>query len=104
MKTLRQAYFELSTKLPIEDIKVKQRLDRGYDILLSYGYSISNGQNGMYTVSKASTSLLDDNSVHYTIDVNEHSCTCPDFPTARAGLCKHVLAVRLKEIMENGNA
>jgi SWIM zinc finger len=100
MKTLKQAYFELSTKLPIEDIKVKQRLDRGYDILLSYGYSVSHGHNGLYTVCKASTSLLEDTSVEYSIDLNAHSCTCPDFPTARGGLCKHVLAVKLKAMME----
>jgi SWIM zinc finger len=103
MKTLREAYFELSTKLPIEDIKVKQRLDRGYDILLSYGYSVSNLSNGVYTVSKASTSLLEDTSVEYIIDLKEHSCTCPDYPTARAGLCKHMLAVKLKVLMENAS-
>lgn len=97
MKTLQAAYFDLSLRLPVEDIKVKQRLDRGYDIVLSYGYSVDKQEDNSYLVSKASTSLLEDTSARYRVD--HESCTCPDFPTARAGLCKHRLAVMLKEEM-----
>ncbi len=97
-RSLKAAYLGLSLRLPIEDIKVRQRLDRGYGIVISEGYSIAQGTDNCYTVYRASTSLLEDNSVTY--EVGEESCTCPDFPTARGGLCKHRLAVMLVEEMK----
>lgn len=99
MKTLNEAMFQLSVKLPLEDNGVKKRFDRAYDIvrMLGSGYDISKTHYG-YAVYKESTSLLEDNSVTYTID--EHGCSCPDNHTARAGLCKHRLAVMLLEIMQ----
>lgn len=103
---LAQAYLNVSLKLPIDDIKVKQRLDRGYDIINGYGYSISQinrpnpNMEVCYKVSKASTSMLEDNSAVYHVSIT--SCTCPDFEKARAGLCKHRLAVMLIEEMNKG--
>lgn len=104
-KSLSQALFILTTKLPMEDIKVKQRVERAYDIVrqLGSGYNISpmvNPATGetFYQVYRESTSLLEDNSVYYT--VNQQGCTCPDAMTARAGLCKHRLATMLIEEMQ----
>jgi hypothetical protein len=128
-KSLAQAYLDVSLRIPIDDIKVKQRLDRGYEIVNGYGYKIipqveffcyctvcktvlapdiyehcnevTKGlpkHTGSYEVQKASTSLLEDTSARYTVD--KDSCTCPDYPTARGGLCKHRLAVMLLQEME----
>lgn len=97
MKSLRQAYFDLSLRLPVEDIKVLQRLDRGYDITQSYGYTIDKVSSSDYHIHRESTSLLDDNAITYI--VTKDSCTCPDYETARGGLCKHRLAVMLLEEM-----
>lgn len=97
-KSLQSAYFEVSLKLPVEDMKVKQRLDRGYDIVRSYGYSVTKMDDGSYRVYKASTTLLEDTSARYTIINGE--CTCPDYPTARGNLCKHRIATMLLEEME----
>ena len=98
--TLPQAYLNLSNKLPLDDVKVKQRLERAYDIVNGYGYvleRLSTDTNAEYVVDKASTTLLDDNSVQY--QVTKQSCDCPDSPTARGGLCKHRLAVLIVEEM-----
>lgn len=97
-KTLHQALLNVSSKLPMDDKKVSDRVNRAYDIVrsLGSGYSIKKNKNG-YTVYKESTSLLEDNSVYYTID--ERGCSCPDNPTARGNLCKHRLAVMLIEEM-----
>jgi hypothetical protein len=104
-KSLSQALFILSTKLPTEDIKVKQRVERAYDIVrqLGSGYAITPRihpvtQELSYQVYKESTSLLEDNSVYYTVDCN--GCSCPDASSARAGLCKHRLATMLLEEMQ----
>jgi hypothetical protein len=93
MKSLWQAYLNVSACLPIEDKKVKDRLDRGLGILQSYGYSLEKNSDNSYTIRKASTSLLEDVSAQYT--VTSESCSCPDFPSARGGLCKHRLAVMI---------
>lgn len=97
-KSLQQAWFNLAARLPIEDIKVEQRLDRAKEIVrsLGMGYSIKSATNG-YRVYKESTSLLEDNSVIYWVD--RDGCSCPDGKTARAGLCKHRLATMLIEEM-----
>lgn len=94
---LQQAVSILEGKLPIEDIQVKRRIDRAYDILRMPGYEITPQDNDTWLVDKLSSSLTDDTSVQYT--VTDDSCTCPDFTTARAGLCKHRLAVQLLQIM-----
>jgi len=97
---LQQAYLNVAARLPsTPDIKV--RLDRAYDIIRcnGEGYSIQlpfkAGQP--YTVHKASTSLLEDTSVSYT--VTPQSCTCPDAAKTRTGLCKHRLAILLLQEM-----
>jgi predicted nucleic acid-binding Zn finger protein len=94
----------VSAKLPIDDKKISDRLNRAYDIvrMLGSGYSIKreierDNDVVYYTVHKESTSLLEDNSVYYT--VIEDMCSCPDAPTARGNLCKHRLAVKLIEEM-----
>ena len=99
-KSIAEAYLAVSLRIPVDDIKVKQRLDRGYDIAQSdgLGYEVVPVGNGNYRVEKASTTLLEDNSHGY--DVTRESCTCPDFETARGNLCKHRLAVMLIEEME----
>lgn len=98
MATLAQAMLNLSARLPIEDKKVSDRLNRAYDIvrLLGQGYSITKKENG-YEVYKESTSLLEDKSVYYWVEHGQ--CSCPDNSTARAGLCKHVLATMLMSEM-----
>ena len=103
MQALRQAHFAVSQRLPLEDIKVKQRFERAYnDIIVGYGYSIEHLGDGEYVISKASTSLLDDTSVCYAVTAS--SCTCPDYDTARAGLCKHRMAVMVVAEMNKINS
>lgn len=102
MKTLIQAYLDVSMKIPIEDVKVLQRLDRAESLLKSYGYSVNEvgvdtAGNTLYHIFKASTTLLEDTSVQYEVTVQH--CTCPDYPSARGNLCKHRLAIMLKEEM-----
>lgn len=82
---------------------MKQRFERAYnDIIVGYGYSIEHLSDGEYVISKASTSLLDDTSVCYAVTAS--SCTCPDYDTARAGLCKHRMAVMVVEEMKKINS
>lgn len=97
--SLAQAMVTVGNDIPLADLKVSQRLNRAYDIVRTdgSGYAITPMGNGVYTVFKASTSLMEDNSITYVVD--KASCTCPDCPTARANLCKHRLAVRLYELV-----
>jgi hypothetical protein len=99
-KTLHQAMLNLSAKLPVEDKKVSDRLNRAYDIvrMLGSGYSITQEKDHSFTVYKESTTLLENNSVYYTIV--EDMCSCPDALTARGNFCKHRLAVKLIEEMQ----
>ena len=93
--SLTAAYRALEERLPI-NVKIKQRLDRAYEIINGYGYTVealSSDKNAEYAVYKASTSLFTDESKCY--NVTQQSCTCPDYETAQAGLCKHRLAVML---------
>ena len=92
----RAALFTLSTRLPIEDKSVSDRLNRAYDIVTGYGYTVellNSDNDAEYAVYKASTTLLEDTSVCYS--VTQHSCTCPDYEKARGNLCKHRLAVMI---------
>ena len=103
--TLQEAYLSIASKLPT-DPNVKARFDRGYDIVRELdknGYSVVKvrtiGQY-VYYVSKLSTSLVEDVSRKYVVDTVKKTCTCPDFETARGGLCKHRFAIMLMEEME----
>lgn len=99
--TLAQAMLNVGAKLPSLP-QIRQRLNRAYDIVRSDGsgyslHKIRNGADPGYIVFKASTSLLEDNSVSY--QVTKQSCTCPDYPGAPSNLCKHRLAILLVEEM-----
>lgn len=99
-KTLNEAMYNLSERLPIENIDVRKRLDRAYDIvrMLGSGYELKK-KGDRYEMYKESTSLLTDNSVTYTI--TNTSCSCPDANSPyQARICKHRLAVMLIEEME----
>lgn len=101
MKTKDQAYVTIAQQLPLDE-KIMQRLDRAKNSVLSYGYDIKathvDGHGRMiYRISKASTALLEDNGHAY--EVTSNTCNCPDYETARAGLCKHRLAVMILEEM-----
>ena len=101
--TLQQAYLAVSDKIPIDDIKVRQRLDRAYEIVRcdGEGYEVEYDTiTGAYWIHKASTSLLEDSSKQYM--VTTAVCTCPDFDKARGNLCKHRLAVMLVTEMNKG--
>ena len=99
MKTISQAYLDLSLRLPIEDDSVQKRLHRAHnDVLNPQAYNITKTGDGLYTIRRYTTSAFEDNSVEYL--VSSKSCTCPDFEKTRAGLCKHRLAVMLLEEME----
>jgi hypothetical protein len=94
---LQQAYLNVAAKMPISD-DVKKRLDRAYDICISHGYTLSQSADDptVWHVYRASTQLLEDNSAQYVVSAKE-GCTCPDAATARGGMCKHRLAVMMKE-------
>jgi SWIM zinc finger len=98
-RSVREAYFNISQRLPMDDIKVKQRLDRAYDIVIGNGYTVEPLSTDLheFDIYRESTSLFEDNAVHYYVD--EQSCECPDFGSARGGLCKHRLAVMLVKEM-----
>lgn len=95
--TLHQAMINVASKIPVVDPAVRVRLDRGYNIVRSQGYTLSQHENS-WLVYKESTSLLEDSSARYAVSESE-GCTCPDAQTARGGLCKHRLAVMIKEEM-----
>jgi hypothetical protein len=99
MMSLAQAMVTVGEQIPLADIKVEQRLNRAYDIVRTdgHGYAITPMGNHVYSVFKASTSLMTDNSITYIVD--KVSCTCIDYPTARANLCKHRLAIKLYELI-----
>ena len=102
MKGLKEAFDMVASKLPVTDPTVKARLDRGYGILISQGYSVEPQQadTTLYRVKKASTSLLEDSSASYLVDTLTGTCSCPDWPTARAGLCKHRISVMMLQEIE----
>lgn len=89
-----QAYLKVKAGLP-DDVTCYKRLDRALDIVQGFGYEITvhPEDSNIYVVKKASTSLLEDNSHQY--HVTDVDCDCPDFEKARAGLCKHRLAVKI---------
>ncbi len=92
-----EAYVKLKEKLP-DDENVYRRLNRALDIVQGFGYELKqhSEDSELWVVNRASTSLFDNNEAQYFID--DTSCTCPDFKKARAGLCKHRLAVKLIEM------
>ena len=95
MRSTLQAYLNVSARLP-NDESVKKRLERAWQEVLAPGYEITETkEKGKYKVSKASTSSFEDTSRVYYATVS--SCTCPDVVSARAGLCKHRLAVMILE-------
>lgn len=103
MKTLHQAFMDVGAKLPLDDYKINQRFQRAYEIALAVlskngGYEISEITTHLYDIHRISTSLFSDNGVHYTVSTTQ--CTCPDYETARANLCKHRMAVMLVEEMQ----
>ena len=99
--TLAEAYLAVALNLPI-DPTIKARLDRAYDIVRTdgsgYAIQLPLKEGEAYTIYKESTSLLEDTSHSYS--VSSVFCSCPDYPTARAGLCKHRLAIMMLEAME----
>lgn len=101
VKPVRDALATLAATLPLEDKRVSDRLNRAYDIVNGYGYTVevlSSDKDAEYAVYKASTTLLEDTSVCYS--VTQHSCTCLDYEKARGNLCKHRLAVMIvREMM-----
>lgn len=102
MKSKDQAYVDIAAQLP-NDAAIMKRLDRAKNDVLSYGYDVVQAGiavdgKRLYFVSKASTTLLEDTSARY--EVTNKTCTCPDYETARAGLCKHRLAVMILQEME----
>lgn len=98
-KNLNEALLTVAATLPVEDPQVQKRVDRAEGILKGYGYQIETTMlAGRYLITKASTSLLENNEHGYVVDAQ--SCDCPDFPTARAGLCKHRIAVLILEEMK----
>jgi len=99
MINLHQAMFNVASKLPLTDKSIAIRLDRAYQIIKEGGYDIDDVGDSTYVIKKASTSLLSDNSHQYLVTKKE--CNCPDYETARAGLCKHRLAVLILEEMKN---
>ena len=102
-KTLAQAMIAVSQAIPVADKTISDRLNRGYDIVrtLGEGYSVTKKSDGMYSIHKESTASIfsQDSSANYT--TSSKTCTCPDFEKARAGLCKHRLAVMLLEEMSS---
>ena len=99
--TLQQAFLNVAATQPTSE-DVKRRLDRAYDIVRSNGsgYSLQRPlhKGDAWKVHKASTQLLEDNSITYL--VSSAICTCPDFVSARGGMCKHRLAVAMMIEME----
>lgn len=108
--TQMEAYLRVAEKLPIDDPAVLRRLERAdKDILRGYGYTIIKhvtlGEDTIYTLTKLSTAPMgttdSQNGNQYT--VTPYTCTCPDFESggARGGLCKHRLAIMIREQMES---
>ena len=96
-----QAVEYLKLELP-EDLH--PRLDRAFGILQGLGYVIEPTHKDLYTIKKLSTSYGGDLYSVYLVNISEdkaRSCTCPDYPTVRAGLCKHILATKLYELVED---
>lgn len=102
MKTAQIASEVVASRLPMEDRKVADRFHRGKEIINGYGYEVElvlvDGRDRVYKVERLSTSLLEDNSAVYRVTLRE--CDCPDFRAARAGLCKHRIAVLIREEMD----
>ncbi len=103
---VQQALEIIKGILPIEDPTVAARLGRACGLLQQPGYNFTyiDEVNGWH-VEKASTSILDTQPSAYSVTKAE-GCSCPDAVggRARAGLCKHALAVMLLEQMRGTSA
>jgi hypothetical protein len=104
--TQMEAYLRVAERLPVDDASVLRRLERAdRDILSGYGYDItpcpcgSTDASRQYYVTKLSTAPMGTGEGDTIYIVSRDACTCPDVPTARAGLCKHRLAIMIDEEM-----
>ncbi len=95
--TRQQAYQIVAAKIPTDDPTIVRRLDRAWSMIIGYGYEFiphnAEYHTKYWTVEKLSTSITEDNGHKYTVD--DIACTCPDYQSARGGLCKHRLAVMI---------
>ena len=106
--TQMEAYLRVAERLPVDDPTVLRRLERAdRDILRGYGYEIkpcpcsSTDASRQYYVTKLSTAPMGTDQSDTIYIVSRDNCTCPDNPTARAGLCKHRLAIMIYEEMHH---
>lgn len=112
--TQMEAYLRIAEQLPIDDPGVLRRLERAdRDVLSGYGYDITPyitpcledledlEDQRKYCVTKLSTAPMGTGEGDTVYIVSRDSCTCPDVPTARAGLCKHRLAIMILEEMHH---
>lgn len=71
-----------------------KRVLRGLDIVRGEdGYVLSQDSDDVWIINNGKGML-------YFVNTKEQTCTCPDFPTVRAGLCKHRLAVKLQCLID----
>ena len=100
----KQAFLNVSSRIPTEDESVFKRLNRAYDIIKGTVqdnvYAIEGDSYTTYTIKKTHSSLFGEDTKYYVVNVEDKICTCPDFDTARSGLCKHRLAVMILMEME----
>jgi predicted nucleic acid-binding Zn finger protein len=71
---------------------LQSRVVRAVDIVQGEAGYVIVKQGGLWHVSNGRGS---------TYIVDGQTCTCPDFETVRAGLCKHRLAVKLLGMANN---
>jgi len=105
--TQMEAYLRVAERLPIDDPSVLRRLERAdRDILSGYGYDITPCalDQHKYCVTKLSTAPMGTGEGDTVYIVSRDACTCPDVSTARAGLCKHRLAIMIYEEMHHVSA
>jgi hypothetical protein len=99
---LREATAQVQRALPMEDPGIARRFDRAYDIVIADGgYELVQHSAAIWLVNRASTSLFIDNAMEYVVDTAAKTCTCPDFSSVRAGLCKHRMAVMIMCAMQD---
>lgn len=96
---LNEAIAKVKAQLPMNDVTVQRSVAKAEGIVQQYGYSIAHKGNGLYSVSRASTSLFEDNSAKYS--VTKSYCTCMHYEKARANLCKHRIAIMIMEEMRH---
>lgn len=96
---LQQAFLNVSQRIPTNDGNISKRLNRAYDIIKGTVqdniYAIEGNGYQTYTIKKTHSSLFGEETTEYTVNIYDKTCSCPDFETARSGLCKHRLAVMI---------